>query len=302
MTEKGSPELLAAEGIPFSALEHNFYGTGYAERMAHHVVETALLLDLNPEFVPMFRQHLMDTNTIIYRERENVFKQDRNLYVNRLKIDSRGKLLDVSKTDVEATHDPYPFARVLMISEESIKRRKKLLFEVMGSMDVDRSQKTNTALATDWLFYEACADILGNAVHMRQNFVNYIPDFGGHSVATFHTERTISANYLSVVDATHMSVTDDVDEFRRGFGLVLLRNALLAKGAVSSDQQAMWVIQGIRRLPRFRDAHTENEISERLRALVPRDPQKHIGEFALAVCDPSLDEFYRRLSEDEQEN
>jgi hypothetical protein len=293
--------LFVEENLRFEELEHSFHGTEYAATMTQHVVMTSVRMGLHPDFASMFTQHLKDTNLVVYRERQQKFRQDRSLYVKRLKVDNGGKLLDVSDPEGGDAYEPTPFARVLMMSEEAIKRRKRLLYEVTGGMDVDNAQKTNTALAIDWLFYESCADAMGNAVHMRQYFTDYFHDFNGHSAATFNTEKTISANYLVSVGATQFNVADDADEFRRGFGLMMLHDALLAKSVVKSDRQAVWIINGLRDLPRFRDAHTPQEISERLKALVPRqDVERYIGEFVLAVCDPSLDEFYRDQIENEE--
>lgn len=249
-------------------------GSEYSKVMEPHVVLTCTRLGLGSEFIPMFRQHIEDIHIVFYKEDENpAFEQEQSLYVLR--------------TPDPVSGDVGSFKRVLLMSEETIRRRKRLLHEVIPQLDVGRATPENfTGLAVDWVFYEACADALNNACFMQQNWPKYIGNFNGQC-SYFQTENTISSNFIYSKKSDEFSVEEDSLNFRKGFGLLMLYDAVLAKGVAKSSTEANWIMNGLRQ--KFKDAHTSEEIQARLKAIIPsRDMERKWGEFAVAVCDPDI--------------
>ncbi len=250
-------------------------GTAYAETMTPHIVDACLRQGLPAEFVPMFEAHLKDLHFVLFDEKE---------VEDRVSPQPR---MDAPKLPKNGDENGGSYIRRILVSKQEIVRRADLLEEVFGEIGLDNLNRDKARqVAEDWTFYDMAMVALGNSCYMQQNHPRYIPDFNGQA-AHVNAHRTLSSNFLSLHPEYSISAQEDTRRLIKGFGIMMVQDALLAKGLVKRDAHANWMVQGIRN--RIPDAYNSVQVSERLETTLPsKDTNRRFAELAMATYDPDI--------------
>ncbi len=249
-------------------------GNSYAQEMVEDTVAAFSRNGLPIEFAEMATACISDLNLVIFDEKETE--------------NPKAALLDVVKVPDKNHPEGSSYKRLMLISEQEIKRRAIILALVFRSVNMPYSaRKERLAAATDWVFYEMAMASLGTACYMQQTFPKYVPDWNGTDKYN-NAHRTISQNYLTLNPDEKIGVREDTRRLIKGFGITMLHNSLLVRGITTRATQATWAVGAIRRL--YPLAYKGEEIEQRLSAVKPtEDIDEEVADFSSFVFDPDVD-------------
>lgn len=278
------------------------YGQEYTQARAGEVLDVCDRLGLNSEFRPILAQYITDLHLITNRKNDPInvlelrtLSHDggrewaRTLALDeadlKFRVDTLAAVLGLSTAQVEPEEalesNVLPlFKRLTLVDAEDV---ADYLDKVTHPADADpidpqtqakavQNSKALTLAAIDWAFYEQVTDIIGGAHLMRNGFGKYIGDLNDQNPLYYGAQFSPSSIYLAAngISPDKLTVEEDRDMLRRGFGLMQLHDSLLKHGLVSHAKRAEWAIQTIRGLySQYEDAYRVQQIAEHLQALVP---------------------------------
>jgi len=314
---------------PAEVTEPN-YGQEYSRLMAGSTTETYVRFGLNPDFVPILRDHLADLHIVVRRTRDET---------SHLTVQTINSLDEDS--GLEAT-------RLLVLDERDVHRRITQLSELINPLflgdiahqnqtaaasviefarkdeDVDEDEAPNYAFhcpptaprptitiehgkdyplsllrtTVDWIFAEQSVAALGNAYYMKNTFGVYVHDFDGQN-ENLRTELAVSAAYLAGPQATKLvknNVNEDFTSMTSGFGLLRLRDSLISHNLVPTVQKADYIINKLK-MQHYPTAFNSREIASHIQKLeIISDAQAAYSEIALEVYD---DDIQREFDEED---
>lgn len=269
------PELELISSEPEHGMR--YLGNEYPMLMARHISESLVRLGLNVEFIPSFNQHMSDLHVVVREDSKHPDAPPSSIGVYKVQLPN------------ESPEKEPGWRRLHIVSQREVKQRQDMLAEVIeqrGIIDADR-RKLQTA-AIDWIFYENVLAVVSNACYMQQNFPNgYIGDFNGQS-HYYRTERHISAEYLRQTSTSYITVEEDYESLKEGFGLMMLHESLLRKGVVAKAKMADWIIEKLRQ--DNQNAYRGDKITAHFEAMKPdHEVGRRIAALALEVFDPELE-------------
>lgn len=264
-------------------------GSEYPQAMTDHLVDGCLRQGLDLEFSSIFEQHLRDLNLLI----------------------GDGLQAPTSRIDVlraKGENQENAWQRVVVLNRNELAERKEWLQAAFACLEIPQpkpddeerykeAERAVEATALDWLFYEQVVDVLNSACFMQRTYGKYIHDFNGVS-PHFQAELTISTAYQKAHPEIMTTLRNDYERFKAGFGLMFLRDALLAKGVFAHAQQADWLINLCLKNGLGASALNDKpimpfkteEVAAHLQIIKPeRDGAGRLREFVMSHYDPELD-------------
>lgn len=267
--------------------------TEYASVMAPDIIEKFKEFGLDPLFIPIIGQHLLDLEVVYSRT-----SRKSTLGVNKVftEGDRRGRW---QRQAMLSYSQIAQYQQCLITSmtgsrfEDSLLPDSAPVIDINGNVIDDglNNKMLSKELAVDWLFYELSTDALLNSIYMQQKITRYVRDLNGinaYSEAEFTISKAFYESYGHDTSMNRNALHEDYISLKSGIAIELMTENLLRKNVIDSSKKAESVIDKIRNkyptIPRLNNKivpHNLNKIIERVSILEPRI-DKRKGKIALA--------------------
>lgn len=280
MEHRNSGEVVRLPHVSEEEIYTSF-SVEYAEMLAPHLVDALSRHGLHASFADTATEHIKSLNVVIVDDR---FRQTYNEPASRLDLQ---RMIVVEEQDRTEGTDPTDWQRIIFISHQEVLERTELLQSTLAQYGFDETDIDSLpAVAIDWIFAEEAITAAANACHMKNTYGKYIPDFNGQG-ANYRTELKISTGYLSHHEHT---ITPEADYLmtKRGFGLMILADSLLARQVVEKGKVAEWVVNEIRGRM---SGYSAEDVQARLRSMIPEDFNSQFRQLSFELRDDEVPEL-----------
>ncbi len=259
------------------------YSNEYASDMAPYLVQFLTKHGLSPILCSVVKTHIEDLSLIVNNDSYETDSTKRLIHNNTSRL---------TLEKVETLEDPTEseWRRVLIVDRSDYDDRIKIIEDQFKTFPYNRHYFNNDELEAcvyDWILGEEAITVVANSVHMFRTFGKYIPDFNGQNPHS-KSELTINADYIIGsqvnLDETNdlFDITCDYLNLKRGFGLIVLHDSLLARGVLNSSRVADGILAKIRSVDK--SAFRFEEIGKRLKSIrLNQVMLRKISEYALSL-------------------